>query len=69
VTGHYKIDMGKGQAVLQSKDPEGGVQEMWALFAATRPPARSPTPGLTPDSAPARQAHLSAVPPPGSQCR
>ena len=26
-------DMGEGQPVLRSKDPEGVIQEMWALFA------------------------------------
>ena len=33
VIGHHKTDMGQGQAVLRSKDPEGVAQEMWALFA------------------------------------
>ena len=33
VIGHHKTDMGAGQAVLRSKDPEGVAQEMWALFA------------------------------------
>src|SRR4249919_1241337 len=33
VIGHHKTDMGQGQAVLRSKDPEGVSQEMWALFA------------------------------------
>jgi len=33
VTGHHKTDMGQGQPVLRSKDPEGVAQEMWALFA------------------------------------
>ena len=33
VTGHHKTDMGEGQPVLRSKDPEGVAQEMWALFA------------------------------------
>ncbi len=33
VTGHHKTDMGQGQPVLRSKDPEGVLQEMWALFA------------------------------------
>src|SRR2546423_7761037 len=32
VIGHHKTDMGAGQAVLRSKDPEGVAQEMWALF-------------------------------------
>ena len=31
--GHDKTDMGEGQPVLRSKDPEGVAQEMWALFA------------------------------------
>ena len=30
---HHKTDLGEGQAVLRSKDPEGVAQEMWALFA------------------------------------
>ncbi len=33
VTGHHKTDMGEGQPVLRSGDPEGVMQEMWALFA------------------------------------
>lgn len=33
VIGHHKADMGEGQAVLRSGDPEGVMQEMWALFA------------------------------------
>ena len=33
VIGHHKTDMGEGQPVLRSKDPEGVMQEMWALFA------------------------------------
>src|SRR6266567_4710098 len=33
VTGHHKTDMGQGQPVLRSKDPEGVAPEMWALFA------------------------------------
>jgi hypothetical protein len=33
VIGHHKTDMGQGQPVLRSKDPEGVAQEMWALFA------------------------------------
>ena len=33
VIGHHKTDMGDGQPVLRSKDPEGVMQEMWALFA------------------------------------
>src|SRR5258705_476504 len=33
VIGHHKTDMGEGQPVLRSKDPQGVIQEMWALFA------------------------------------
>ena len=33
VIGHHKTDMGEGQPVLRSGDPEGVMQEMWALFA------------------------------------
>jgi hypothetical protein len=33
VIGHHKTDMGEGQPVLRSKDPEGVAQELWALFA------------------------------------
>ncbi|WP_261560439.1 IS4 family transposase, partial [Frankia tisae] len=33
VIGHHKTDLGEGQAVLRSRDPEGVAQEMWALFA------------------------------------
>jgi hypothetical protein len=33
VIGHHKTDMGEGQPVLRSKDPDGVMQEMWALFA------------------------------------
>ena len=33
VTGHHKTDMGAEMPVLRSKDPEGVVQEMWALLA------------------------------------
>ena len=33
VIGRHKTDMGEGQPVLRSKDPEGVTQEMWALFA------------------------------------
>ncbi|MGQ0778887.1 MAG: IS4 family transposase [Pseudonocardiales bacterium] len=33
VIGHHKTDLGEGQPVLRSKDPEGVAQEMWALFA------------------------------------
>jgi hypothetical protein len=33
VIGHHKTDMGEGQPVLRSKDPEGVAWEMWALFA------------------------------------
>jgi hypothetical protein len=33
VIGHHKTDMGQGQPVLRSKDPEGAAQEMWAMFA------------------------------------
>jgi Insertion element 4 transposase N-terminal/Transposase DDE domain len=29
----HKVDVGKKQPVLRSKDPEGVYQEMWALFA------------------------------------
>ena len=39
VTGHHKTDMGEGQPVLWSKDPEGVLQEMWALSPSTRPSA------------------------------
>jgi hypothetical protein len=31
--GYQKTDLGEGQPVLRSKDPEGVYQEMWALFA------------------------------------
>jgi hypothetical protein len=33
VIGHHQTDMGEGQPVLRSGDPEGVMQEMWALFA------------------------------------
>jgi hypothetical protein len=33
VIGHHKTDMGEGQPILRSGDPEGVMQEMWALFA------------------------------------
>lgn len=33
VIGHHKTDVGQGQPVLRSKDPDGVAQEMWALFA------------------------------------
>jgi hypothetical protein len=33
VIGHHKTDMGEGQPVVRSGDPEGVMQEMWALFA------------------------------------
>ena len=33
VIGRHKTDMGEGQPVLRSKDPEGVLQEMWALLA------------------------------------
>jgi len=33
VIGHHKTDMGEGQPVLRSGNPEGVMQEMWALFA------------------------------------
>ena len=33
VIGRHKTDMGEGQPVLRSGDPEGVTQEMWALFA------------------------------------
>jgi hypothetical protein len=33
VIGHHKTGMGQGQPVLRSGDPEGVMQEMWALFA------------------------------------
>jgi hypothetical protein len=33
VIGHHKTDMGEGEPVLRSKDPEGVAQEMWPLFA------------------------------------
>ena len=33
VTGRHKTDMGEGQPVLRSGDPEGVIQEMRALFA------------------------------------
>jgi hypothetical protein len=33
VIGHHETDMGEGQPVLCSGDPEGVFQEMWALFA------------------------------------
>jgi hypothetical protein len=33
VIGHHKTDTGEGQPVLRSGDPEGVMQEMWALFA------------------------------------
>jgi hypothetical protein len=33
VIGHHKTDMGEGQPVLRSKDPEGVAQEMRALYA------------------------------------
>jgi hypothetical protein len=33
VIGRHKTDMGDGQPVLRSGDPEGVMQEMWALFA------------------------------------
>ena len=32
VIGHHKTDMGEGQPVLRSGDPEGVVAEMWALL-------------------------------------
>ena len=41
VIGHHKTDMGEGQPVLRSGDPEGVMQEMWALFAVYRPSAGS----------------------------
>jgi len=40
VIGHHKTDMGAGQPVLRSKDPEGVAQEMWALFAVYQAIAR-----------------------------
>src|SRR5260370_5164936 len=33
VIGHHKQDMGQGQPILRSGDPEGVIQEMWALLA------------------------------------
>ena len=33
VIGRHKTDMGEGQPVVRSGDPEGVTQEMWALFA------------------------------------
>ena len=33
IIGHHKTDVGEGQPVLLSKDPEGVAQGMWALFA------------------------------------
>jgi hypothetical protein len=33
VIGRHKTDMGEGQPVLRSRDPDGVQQEMWALFA------------------------------------
>jgi hypothetical protein len=33
VIGHHKTNMGQGQPVLRSRDPEGVAQELWALFA------------------------------------
>ena len=33
VIGRHKTDKGEDQPVLRSKDPEGAMQEMWALFA------------------------------------
>ena len=33
VIGHHKTDMGQGQPILRSGDPEGVIQEMRALFA------------------------------------
>ena len=33
VIGHRKAGMGEDQPVLRSGDPEGVMQELWALFA------------------------------------
>ena len=41
VIGHHKTDMGEGRPVLRSKDPEGVMQEMWALFAVYQAICRS----------------------------
>jgi len=46
VIGHHKTDMGEGQPVLRSKDPEGVAQEMWALFAVYQPTCQLIGPGV-----------------------
>ena len=65
VIGHHKIDMGGGQPVLRSKDPEGVTQEMRALFAVyqaihTLIGAAADTTGIPPDTISFRHA-LAAV--------
>jgi hypothetical protein len=52
VIGHHKTDMGEGQPVLRSKDPEGVAQEMWALFAVYQASAGLPGPAWTPWASP-----------------
>ena len=42
VIGHHKTDMGEGQPVLRSGDPEGVMQEMWRCSPSARPSAGSP---------------------------
>ncbi len=49
VIGHHKTDMGEGQPVLRSGDPEGVMQEMRALFAVYQ--AISPLTGIAADAA------------------
>jgi hypothetical protein len=49
VIGHHKTGMGEGQPVLRSGDPEGVMQEMWALFAVCQ--AISRLTGIAADAA------------------
>jgi hypothetical protein len=66
VIGHHKTDLGEGQPVLRSKDPEGVAQEMWALFAVYQALARligvaADTTGTPPETISFRHALTAAT--------
>ena len=67
--GHHKTDMGQGQPVLRSGDPEGVLQEMWALFAvSTRPICSSPSAGAAAMSSPEVTASRTPCKPRPPRC-
>ena len=62
VTGRHKTDMGEGQPVLRSRDPEGVAQEMWALFAVYQATCQLISAGVNAAGIPPEQVELPARP-------